>query len=103
MPRKISMRKGSTVFLAIVFVAAFLVLGVVVAYKYGMLNKQSADSQIIIPAREDAKDEIKDRSGEITQLDSGDKIGDIEQDLDKTDINSLDQDVLGVKTEAQGL
>ncbi len=97
------MKKGSTVFLVIIFVIAFLVLGVVAAYKYGMLGKSSEVSQVNIPTNTVTQDGLEDRSGEITQLSSDDKIGSIEQDLSKTDINSLDQDVLGVRTETQGL
>mgnify|MGYP001564266410 CR=1 FL=1 len=103
MLKKINMKKGSTVLLVIVFVIAFLALGVAVAYQYGMLGKPKVVAQTAIPAKTVTEDGLKDRSSEIAQLDSGDKIDNIEQDLNKTDINSLDQDVLGVKTEAQGL
>lgn len=97
------MKKGSMALLVIVFVIVLLIFGVVVAFKYGMLNKPVDESQTIIPGKTAVQDELKDRSGEITQLEPEDKISSIEQDLNKTDINSLDQDVLGVKTESQGL
>lgn len=103
MLKKINMKKGSVVLLVTVFVVAFLVLGVVVAYKYGMLNRRIDDSQTNTPDKTAVQDDLKDRSSEITQLDSDDKIGTIEQDLNKTDINSLDQEVLGVKTESDSL
>jgi len=102
-PKKTNMKKGSTALLVIIFVIAFLVFGVAVAYQYGMLGKPNVVTQTKIPSKTVTQDSLKDRSDEITQLDTGDKIGDIEQNLNKTDINSLDQDVLGVKTEAQGL
>ena len=103
MPKKINMKKGSTVFLVIIFVIAFLALGVAVAYQYGMIGKSSTVLQTSVPTKTVTQDGPKDRSDEIIQLSSDDKINSIEQDLDKTDINSLDQDVLGVKTETQDL
>lgn len=103
MPKKINMKKGSVVLLVTVIVVAFLVLGVVVAYKYGMLNRPIDELQTNTPDKTAVQDNLKDRSGEIAQLDSDDKIGTIEQDLNKTDINSLDQEVLGVKTESDSL
>lgn len=103
MPKKINMKKGSVVLLVVVFVIAFLVLGAVVAYQYGMLGGKSDTLQTSVPGKTAQPEGLKDRSGEITQLDSDDKIGTIEQDLNKTDINSLDQEVLGVKTESESL
>lgn len=98
------MKKGSSTILVIVLVVSALVLGVVFAYKYGALDnlginptKQSEDVQIVTEGT------IEDRSDEITKLEDGDKVSDIEKDLNNTDVESIDKDVLGVKAEAEGL
>ena len=104
MLKKINMKKGTAVLLVVILVMALLVLGVAAAYQFGVIGKQKSDiSQSVVPPAQDTQADVQDRSGEITKVGSGDKISNIEDDLNKTDINSIDKDVMGIKTQAQGL
>lgn len=103
MPKKINMKKGTAVILVVILMMALLVLGAAAAYQFGVVGKQKSEaSQSVAPVQQTELD-VQDRSEDISKVGAGDKISNIEEDLDKTDIDSIDKDVLGVKTETQGL
>ena len=101
----IKTKKGVATLLILVLVLAILALGAIAAYKFGFMNKQqeTTPQAVNVPDQAGTQSTIEDRSGDITKLDAGDKISNIEQDLNKTDLNSIDKDASNAKTEAQGL
>lgn len=96
------MKKGSMSILVVILVVSALVLGGVFAYKSGVFNfsMPTQTSQDVTGQGEEA---IEDRSENISKVGEGDKLTEIEADLNGTDVDSIDKDVLGVKAEAEGL
>lgn len=93
------MKRGSVIILVLVLVISVAVLGIVL-YKQGYLGGVRDYLPVDAPA---AYEVSGDRVGEISKLESGDDVEDIEKDLGQTNLNTIDQDVLGVSTEAEAL
>jgi len=99
--RPIKLNRGTVAVLVIILTVALLTLGGIFAYQYGLLGgNKMAPSQQTINQTEDA---VEDRSSEINNVGKEDRVSDIEKDLNSTNVDTLDQEVLGVKAEVEGL
>lgn len=95
-------KKGSAVVLLILLVLTVLVLFGIYGYKNGWFMKAPTPiAENTLPTK--AQQPVDTLSVDIQKLQPSDEVEDIDSDLAKTDLNNIDQDVLGVKTEANGL
>lgn len=92
-------KKGTVVVLVILFLVSLSVLGLVLV-KFGYLDSFQASS-MVIPGN--ASKVVDQQTAEIKKVEPGDDVTSIDKDLNNTNLNTLDQEVLGIKTESDSL
>ena len=93
-------KKGSVVIFALLLVVALSILGVVL-FKFGYIGGIGQGDLVNIPG---GTTEIADpATAAIEKVEPGDDVDSIDKDLNNTNLNSLDQEVLGAKTESDSL
>ncbi len=93
-------RRGSVVVFALLFVIALSILGVVL-FKLGYIAPAQQANYVNIPSKTaQTADPV---TANIEKVTPEDDVDSIDKDLKDTDINTMDQEVLGVKTESDAL
>lgn len=94
-------KKGSIIVFALLFIVALSILGVVL-FRLGYIGAIKPDDDRAIPGKIDQI--VDSETKAIENVDNKtDDMDSIQKDLDNTNLSTLDQDVLGVKTAADGL
>lgn len=92
-------KKGSIVVFALLLVVSLSILGVVL-FKFGYIGGVKQSDLVNVP---DVAEVADPATAAIEKVEPGDDIDSIDKDLNNTNLNSLDQEVLGVKTESDSL
>jgi hypothetical protein len=93
-------KKGSVAVFVILFLVSLSVLGLVL-FKFGYFDSTNQAGEMVIPGN--ASKSVDQQSAEIKKVEPGDDVVSIDKDLSNTNLNTLDQEVLGIKTESDSL
>lgn len=92
-------KRGSVVILLVVLFVALSILGIIL-FKSGYFGESQVADLTNIPSQTAA---IDTETQNITKVESGDEVSDIDKDLTNTNFNSLDQEVTGIKSDSDSL
>lgn len=93
-------KKGSIVVFALLFIVALSVLGLVL-FKFGYIGGTRQADLVNIPDKTAGIVDLE--TADIKKVELGDDVDSIDKDLKNTSFNSLDQEVIGAKTESDSL